>query len=224
MTQCTYCGFHTEYLTGTALELCPQCGRTLPETSAAPNREWVDVARVTNLAEAGFLSDELIGLDIDARVHQTEDFSELHGGRKTHYLIRVPAECAQEAAAQIRSHVVEAAAEREADDRFGEIGEAGQFDPAYWRPVALVVLAGMASFVLGRQTAVPPVDPPPAPDSLAAAVGAVGRSFLTETTPGSPRHRLTFDRPRRVWRLDVDINGDGVFDTQRQFSANGAAR
>jgi hypothetical protein len=189
-----------------------------------PDRKWVDVARVANLAEAGFLSDELIGLDIDARVHQTDDFNELHGGWKTQYLIRVPAEFAKEAATQIRSYVVDAEAERDTDSGFSFSGDAGQLDPAYWRPVVLVVLAGVASFVLGRQTAVPPTDPPPAPDSLAAAVGAISRPFLTDATPGSPRHRLSFDRPRRVWRLDIDTNGDGLFDMQRQFTASGAPR
>jgi hypothetical protein len=223
MPQCDHCGYISD-TSGAAMELCPHCRRVLPVESDALQSSWVDVARVTNLAEAGFLSDELIGLDIDARIHQTDDFSELHGGWKTHYLIRVPSELAQEAATRIRSHVTEAAAEREAGDLHAYGGEDHQIDPAYWRPVALVVLAGVASFVLGRQTAVPPLDPPPAPDSLAATVGALGRSFTTDAAPGAPRHRLSFDRPRRIWRLDVDVNGDGQFDTQRQFRASGAPR
>jgi hypothetical protein len=223
MPTCTYCGFNTDVRPGRAVDNCPKCGRALASAPTAPSFAWVDVARVSNLAEAGFLSDELIGFDIDARVHQAEDFSELHGGWKTHYLIRVPAEFAQQAATQIRSHVAESAAEAEAES-FDDNSEPGPIDPAYWRPVVLVVLAGVTSFVLGRQTAVPPIEPPPAPDSLAAAVGAVNRPLMTEPAAGGPRHRLSFDRPRRIWRLDIDANGDGVFDSQQQFSPTGAPR
>jgi hypothetical protein len=222
MPHCPTCGFDSQFLSNHASESCPKCGQGFATVRGNENVPSVNVARVSNLAEAGFLSDELIGLDIDARIYQTEDFSEF-GGWKTHYLIRVPTGVAQQAAAQIRSHVVEAEAEQE-DAPFNVSSDAGQLDPAYWRPVALVVLAGVASFVLGRQTAVSRFDPPPAPDSLAAEVDAIGRVFVTEAIPGAPRHRLSFDRPRRVWRLDVDVNGDGIFDVQRQFSASGAPR
>jgi hypothetical protein len=223
MLTCTYCGFNSDVRSGPAADVCPKCGRTLSATHASASFTWVDVARVSNLAEAGFLSDELIGFNIDARVHQAEDFSELHGGWKTHYLIRVPAEFAQQAATRIRSHAAESAAEAEAEGG-NDFAEFSPSDPANWRPIVLVVLAGVASFVLGRQTAVPPVEPLPAPDSLAAAVGAVGRPFVTDAGNGSPRHRLLFDRPRRIWQLDIDANGDGVFDSRRQFSPTGDAR
>jgi hypothetical protein len=52
--------------------VCPYCADELPRQSTD---QWTDVARVTNLAEAGFLSDELIGLGIDARIYQLEEFS-----------------------------------------------------------------------------------------------------------------------------------------------------
>jgi hypothetical protein len=223
MPHCNYCGFTSDSNTSAASATCTKCGRALPDDSSA-QRQWVDVARLTNLAEAGFLSDELIGIDIDARVHQSEDFSELHGGRKTHYLIRVPAEFAQEAAAQIRPYIVDAETEQKTNNGDGFDSDVGQFDSANWRPVALVVLAGVASFVLGRQTAVPRVEPRPAQESLPAAAGAIGRPFLTEAPAGAPRHRLSFDGSRRIWRLDTDANGDGVFDVQRQFNAAGTAQ
>jgi hypothetical protein len=223
MPACNYCGIHLEANPGTHLATCPRCGRALAE-EAGGQLQWVDVAKLTSLAEAGFLSDELNGSDIDARVHQAEDFSELHGGRKTHYLIRVPAASAQEAATRIRSYIVDTEGDQDAGDEYGYRGDVGQFDGASWRPVALVVLAGVASFALGRQTAAPRVEPRPATDSLPAAAGEIGRAFVTEAEPGAPRHRLSFDRSRRMWRLDTDANGDGVFDVQRQFTAAGAAR
>ena len=36
--------------------------------------DLVNVARVANLAEAGFICDELIGLGMEAQIHQLEDF------------------------------------------------------------------------------------------------------------------------------------------------------
>ena len=61
-----------------------------------------NVARVANLAEAGFLTDELVGLGIEARIHQLEDFNALNDRWTSLYLIQVPSENAEEAAAQIQ--------------------------------------------------------------------------------------------------------------------------
>ena len=227
MRNCPHCASAIDTPFDESLNICPRCGGRLPSKPAgrvAPssNSPWVDVARVTNLAEAGFLSDELTGLDIEARIHQADDYSELHGGSKTFYLIRVPAEVAHEAAAQIRSHVVEAAAEEDATETFGYTGEVGPVDPAYWRPMAVIVLAGVASFVLGRQSAMPQAERLPTPDSLAAAVDAIGRPFVTDAPPGKPRHRIFFDRSRRTWHLETDLNGDGAFDVRREFQNSSA--
>lgn len=221
MFVCPDCGQPVRGLTGYAtIDSCPFCGTILPRSSTA----WVDVARVSNLAEAGFLSDELAGMDIEASVFQSDDFSHADGGWKTSYLIRVPAELAQQAAAQIRGHIAEAAAESDAaGEHFGYPTAAGPVDPAYWRPVAVIVLAGVASFVLGRQSAIPEVERRPARDPLAAAVNSIGRPLVTESIPGEPQHRLWYHLPSRTWRLETDQNGDGIFEQRRQFHTSAAA-
>src|SRR5687768_15037111 len=86
---------------------CPHCGAYV---GGSADTSWTDVARVTNLAEAGFLTDELIGLDIDAQIYQLEEFSALTDRWSTVYLIRVPSHLAQQAAAQIRQHLAEESA------------------------------------------------------------------------------------------------------------------
>lgn len=204
----------------TAPYTCPVCAARL---RPQPASNWVDVARLTSLAEAGFLSDELNGLDIDALVHQTDEFCETSGGWATSYLIRVPADMAQEAAARIRCHVAEAAEDDSPPSAFGFTTEAGPIDPAYWRPVAVVVLAGVASFVLGRQTAMPEAQRRSQRDSLSAAVDSIGRPLVSESSPGQARHRLSYDRSRQAWHLDIDRNGDGSYDARRQFHTSGAA-
>ena len=124
---------------------CPYCGADVGGTK---DDSWIDVARVTNLAEAGFLTDELVGLDIDAQIHQLEEFSALTDRWSTVYLIRVPSHLGHEAAAHIRQHLAEESAETDSGAMgFRFSADAESMDPLLWRPVALVVLAGVASFL-----------------------------------------------------------------------------
>jgi hypothetical protein len=51
---------------------------------------WVIVARVANLAEAGFLVDELSGEGVSARIYQSEDFNALTDRWSVSYLINRP--------------------------------------------------------------------------------------------------------------------------------------
>jgi hypothetical protein len=201
---------------------CPRCGATIQrEETSSP---WVNVARVGNLAEAGFLSDELIGLGIDARIHQVEEFSAPSDRWQTAYLIRVPSSATSVAAARIRQHLVDEVEETSAGAmgfRFSAESEA--IDPLFWRPVALVVLAGVASFMLGQRFSEQKVERRLPRGPLATAVGAIGRPLVTEPAPGEPRYRLSVDRRREVWLLDIDQDGDGIYDRRRHFPAHAAA-
>jgi hypothetical protein len=189
-------------------------------------RPWVDVARVNNLAEAGFLTDELVGRGIDARIYQLDEFSALSDRWATVYLIRVPARVAREAAAYIREYLAEeAAAERELEPASFQFAQDQSIDPLLWRPVALIILAGVSSFVLGQRFSGQNdarIERRPPRDSLASAIDAVGRPFVTEPAPDQPRHRLSFDRRRETWFLDTDRDRDGRYDARRAFHASGA--
>ena len=223
------------------MNVCPQCARSIDSVSPHDNRRmcphcgaavqavadqpWIDVARVTNLAEAGFLTDELVGQDIDARIYQLEEFSAVTDRWATMYFIRVPSEQAPDAAAWIRGQLAEDAA-ADADGGSGEFrfsAMEGAVDPAFWRPVVLVVLAGVASFVLGQQFSDQNGRRLPLGNSLSSAVDRIGRPLVTEPAPGKPRHRLVFDRQRLAWLLDADQDGDGLYDSRQQFQASGAA-
>jgi hypothetical protein len=225
MHVCTQCATPVDLSRlGTDRQTCPDCGGLLREEAERP---WTAVARVKNLAEAGFLSDELVGLGIDARIHQLNEFSAISDRCAPLYLIRVPTGMAHEAAARIRQYL----AEEESD---GE-PEAATFcfsthdqssDPLLWRPVAIVILAGVASFVLGQRFSEQKeqkAERRPPRNSLAAAVEAIDRPFETEPVPGRPRYRLTFDRRREAWSLDSDRESDGVYDSTQAFPASSAA-
>jgi hypothetical protein len=188
---------------------------------------WIDVARVNNLAEAGFLTDELVGIGIDARIHQLSDFSALTDRSESRYLIRVPAAAATDAAGRIRHHMADFDAEDAAEPaEFRFTTDEQAIDPLIWRPVALVILAGIASFVLGQrfseQQAIR-ADRRAPRDSLSSVVEAIDRPFVAESAGGQAGHRLRFDQRRQSWILDTDRDGDGRYDSRQAFHATGAS-
>jgi hypothetical protein len=184
---------------------------------------WIDVARVTNLAEAGFLTDELVGHGIDAQIHQLQEFSALSDCWTSLYLIRVPDSQAPRAAAQIRRHLTDDAAEYEAEPAGGGwLAEGHASDPLLWRPLALVVLAGVSSFVLGQRFSDRPDPKPerrPPRDLLVSAMESIDRPFVITPAPGQAGHRLQFDRRRQSWILETDRDGDGLYDSTHVFQA-----
>src|SRR3972149_919989 len=115
-------------------EACPHCGTPLVRDEPAP---WINVARVTNLAEAGFLVDELAGEGIDARIYQSEDFSALTDRWLVSYLIQSPPEAAQAAASHIRRHLAEIESYQEPATSGAWPDERPALDPPMWRPEAL---------------------------------------------------------------------------------------
>jgi hypothetical protein len=96
-------------------------------------------------------------------------------------------------------------------------------DPLFWRPLALVMLTGIASFTLGQRLSGQRVDHRVRSDSLASAVNQIGRPFVTEPVAGKPRYRLSFDSRQQAWSLDTDRDNDGQLDSSQQFHASGAA-
>lgn len=222
MYVCSQCGCSVDStLFSASRELCTQCGARLRPQD---DRAWIDVARLTNLAEAGFLADELIGLGYDAQVHQQQEFSALTDRWTSQYLIRVPAAAAREAASHIRQYMADADPVAEGSPyRFTTHDE--PIDPMLWRPVALVILAGVSSFVLGQRFSEQnevKVDRRASRDSLSSAVDAIERPFVTAPARGQAVHRLSFDRQRQKWLLETDRDNDGRYDSRQAFHASGA--
>jgi hypothetical protein len=96
-------------------------------------------------------------------------------------------------------------------------------DPLFWRPLALVMLTGIASFTLGQRLSGERADRRPRSDSLASAANQIGRPFFTEPVAGKPGYRLSFDSRQQAWSLDTDCDNDGRYDSRQQFHASGAA-
>ena len=224
------------------MQSCPRCdavlgndelpipdrlGQEVSSRSSASDdsTEWADIARIANLAEAGFITDELIGLGIDARLHQLDEFNAALDRWSTRYLIRVPTDCDRQAAEHISQYLTEdGPGKRPILDafRFSVTRESGeQFS---WRPVAAILLVGVASFMLGQQFSEQGGLRRRQPTALAKAVAEIDRDFVTESIANRPRYRLSFDRQQQAWALDTDRDNDGLFETSRQFTATGIAR
>ena len=222
VTVCPHCAasFDSTRSSGTC-RTCPNCGGTITEHDPA---EWTDIARVTNLAEAGFLTDELVGMGVDARIHRLDDFNALNDRWTAIYLIRVPAQAAQAAADQIREYLEDDLRGKQGDEQAFQFSLSSQvMDPLFWRPIALVVLTGVASFALGQRFSAQSVDRRLSPDSLPSAINEIGRPLTTEPADGKPRYRLSFDSRQQVWSLDTDRDNDGLYDVSQQFHASGTA-
>jgi hypothetical protein len=200
--------------------ICGFCGTQLEREDRGA---WTNVARMSSLAEAGFLVDELAGDGIEARIYQAQDFNALTDRRSISYLIQSSPRVAQDVAARIRQHLAEADARRADADELSGDSDDSSVDPVFWRPVAVVVLAGVASFALGQRFGHDrgELNPPPR-NSLAGAVSAIGRPLVTEPAPGLPRHRLSYQWRDQTWILDTDADADGVYESHQRFQSSGA--
>jgi hypothetical protein len=183
---------------------------------------WTSVARISNLAEAGFLVDELVGQGIEARLHQVDDFNALRDRWTSVYLLQVPPADAERAALQIQNYRDDDIRGQQSDTRPEPATVSHHLmDPLFWRPLALVMLTGIASFTLGQRLSGQRVEHRAAPGSLASVANQIGRPFVTEPVAGRPQYRLSFDSRQQAWSLDSDRDNDGQFDSRQRFHASG---
>ena len=218
MTVCPECqgSFDPEVLS-TGPTRCPFCDTDLAEN-------WKAVARVTNLAEAGFLANDLTSCGIESRIFASENFSAVTGRWSVAYLVQVSSHRATAARAQICEHL----SGREMDSSTDQDQElAGHEDrsvsPVFWQAIALMVLAGMASFMVGQHLGGAHRQPDAVPrgSSLPAVVGSIGRPFETQSVAGNPGQRLWFNSRQQSWYLETDSDGDGEFERRDRFHPNG---
>lgn len=200
---------------------CPRCDARLP---AEVDDGWTNVARVTSLAEAGFLVDELAGEGIDARIYQADEFNALANRWMADYFIQTPPDRAHAAAAQIRGHLADAEPAPSLASEQPWVEQRGA-ELVIWRPVALMVLAGVVSFGVGQRFAADrdEVRNPPR-NTLAGAVHAIGRPLATEPKPGLARHQLWYHDGKQAWYLETDADADGRYESRQRFHASGASQ
>ncbi len=195
--------------------ICPHCqGDDFAEGSA-----WGNAARVTNLAEGGYLVSLLESEGIDARLVQSDSFDALGGSWRSGYLLQV----AQDELERARPLLIEEAAEAEGEESaWGPNGEPLDIEPdpmVIWRPVALMAIAGVATLWYGAahwNERHPPHRVPSAVD-LATAMDSIGEPFVIENGRGTLQHRLWYSAAHKRWFLESDTDNDGRLDRRREF-------
>lgn len=213
---------------------CPQCCRPMPEPQSSSaericpqcavanegeSRDWASAARVTSLAEAGYLVSMLEGEGIEARLVELSSFDATGGAWGNHYLLQVVRHQVEQAKPLLQSEASEAEGEEAYWQSRGEQEESDS--RVVWRPVALMALAGMATLWYGatQWAAQRPPRPPQNIADLAAAMDDVGQPFVVIDAQGNLVHRLTYQSRQQVWLLESDYNGDGRVDHLRRFDA-----
>lgn len=217
MLICHHCRHHFDAPEAAATAICPECRS---EVRVPEPAQWVSVVRTSNLAEAGYLANELESGGFDSQIRQHDSFSAIDGSWTTRFLIQVPAENAQPAADHLRFHLAEnelAAPVPSAEDFAVDAAGRGV---VVWRPLALMIVAGAAVLLIGhkiRELRGRPHEPP-SRARLLQVLERIDRPFVS-VDPGQAgnRFRLLFNRPGQVWRLQEDMDGDGRYDREWRF-------
>lgn len=200
---------------------CPHCGEKFDSGNFV---DWSDVVRVANLAEAGFIADELIGLGIEARIYQVEEFTAANDRWNSQYLIRVPNELALSAADHVRQYLSEEVPGRRTILDTFRLASGSAPEHVPWTPLVVVIIAGVVGFAFGQRFPEQKASRSPAPNALSTAVGEIGRPLYSVPAANQPRCRLSYDRRQQQWTLATDRDHDGVFESTQRFTAAGAAR
>lgn len=215
------------------MSYCPQCHRAITDSQASALASlcpdclaegfstdvWKNAARVSSLAEGGYLVSLLESEGIAARLIESEAFDAAGGSWRSSYMLQV----AEQDLPRARPLLMEEAAEADREEpAYGPNGEPLQLeaDPmVMWRPVALMALAGVATLWYGaaRWNERHPPHRVPAAADLAATMDSIGEPFVIVSGRGNLQHRLWYSAAQGRWYLESDTDGDGLLDRRREF-------
>jgi hypothetical protein len=218
-------------------KLCPECSqvRDVNQTgfpaeepvqaavSSDLGTDRVMIARFQNGAEAGYFADELTrAAEVETEVMARERFDGVHAAWSVDYILLVDRPQAERAARLLQSLV-----EATGDDTGGEAtDESSRSDipGGVWVPLILTLAAGsIACFGIER------VDHRPRPPALVLHDGRDGSelwkilaatrgSWTQKREGGRGVRELTLDPATHSARLKEDLDGDGRFDREFEFS------
>jgi len=177
------------------MKKCPNCNHLLHTAESADAdstcRDWQSIARISTIAEAGYLAHSLQSQGLAARVVESPSFNAAGGARSQGYVLQVDPFARDEALAFLEAEALEANSEGdfERDPR-----SCSSSIPAGYRIVGLLALASFAGFWMGGPRQPLAVDTPRVPArELADRIDSVGRPLETVDPMTGNQHRIQYD-------------------------------
>ena len=192
--------------------------------------QWVPIARLANLADAGFFEATLVELGIDARIEQRDEFDAVAGHWQPVFVLQVAASDTKRATEALEQQLQASSAAtgdgsgqdpEETDGRsvielqppwsMADTDEADGW--TLWRPFLLIVLAAGLVYLAVRTG-----KPGGGGAQRPADIAPLWNTLIESREPLRSAHReLWYDSRRRRLIVIDDVDGDGVADILREF-------
>ena len=197
-------------------EVCPRCGASLATLSES--QDWVPIARVANLAEAGFMADYLAGNDLESDIVQQNEFNAAAGAWQTSFVVQVvPAEAVN--ARRILTtgeYGEEEGAFSEDWSELKENKESSFLVQAVKLVLVLLVLVGATYFIVEVQRKKPQRNQPGEPETLHEFLNQQPGPWIYQDESGV-QSQLYYNAAENRMTLQQDLDGDGVPDYRKTF-------
>ena len=199
-------------------EVCTRCGADLSDLQKALG--WIPIARVSNLAEAGYLVDFLTDRNIASEITEENEFNAAAGAWYSSFVLRVAEEDADPARSSLASgeHGEEEGA---LDEQWQQVGTGGLVNSSTqflkWALLLLVIAGFVTMIVNDNQQPVQPGQPADA-KSFHEFLAQHPGPWVFENESGV-RSQLYFNAFRNYLIIKQDLDGDGTLEYQRTFQA-----
>lgn len=212
MLDCPFCRHRFESSSNDNQVTCPQCGCDVEVST-----KWSSIARLTNLAEAGYFEHLLRSQGIVPRIIARDDFDALRGGWQPTFVMQVRGTDADRGVAAMQQDV------ETAENHVSPHGDEDDDDEATsrWMPVALMLVAGGLVYWGGGGGGLAP-RPPQARDrqqTLWKALTETPQPLFSPEGPRGSRRQIRYDAQSDRLYVEEDFDGDGRMDRRRAFSA-----
>ena len=208
---------------------CPECKLVLPEKDPVPAycsgcgmklqgvQDWVPIARMANLAEAGYMADYLSQQEIATDIAQENNFNAAAGAWLSSFIVRV-SQADAESTRRLLTTGEYGEEDQLADDWQRMAGSgAGVFPWATIKWLLFVLLAvGLAYLAIDRQRQQPGQGQEGEADSFEEFMNQQPGPWVHHDHHGV-RSELYFNSEQKSMMLEQDRDGDGVSDYYRTF-------
>lgn len=213
------------------MTVCPQCGslqEALPRQEGGPRR---DLARVSSVAEAGYLVSLLESAGLAATTRPTESFNAVTGAWASTHVISIA-----EADVPIATRLLSAEAsgvtlEATTESSGGHENLARPVSVNPWRMLTVLAVIASVGMLLALDTldvwpqpgrpadrgdaVLPPIEPE---SQLGSVLRQQPGPFYADNGKAGGRRRLVFSERGQLWTLSIDKNRDGRYETHRRFA------